>query len=79
MIPQELHYRFMIIYSFQLSKFLMKTKNFVGAARMLMRVIDNIDYFPDSKINIYTSTFFACHQSGLESAAYKWATKLNEP
>jgi WD repeat-containing protein 19 len=44
--------------------------NHLGAARMLIRVANNISQFPSTTVNILTTTVAECTQAGLKQAAY---------
>lgn len=69
-IPLDLNNKLTLIHSFQLSKRLIKMGNHMGAARMLIRVSNNISQFPNSTVNILTTTVAECTQAGLKKAAY---------
>jgi len=51
----------------------------MGASRLLIRVCENISQFPNSKINIITTTVGECSQAGLKQAAYNWSCVLIRP
>ena len=53
--------------------------NHMGAARLLIRVCNNISLFPQNHTNIITSTIGECTQSGLKQNAYHWACVLIRP
>lgn len=53
--------------------------NHVGAARMLVRVSNNISQFPNSTVNILTTTVAECTQAGLKKEAYNWSCILVRP
>lgn len=53
--------------------------NHMGAARMLVRVSNNISQFPNSTVNILTTTVAECTQAGLKKAAYSWSCILVRP
>lgn len=55
-IPFDLNNKLMLIHSFQLAKRLVKIGNHLGAARMLIRVAQNISQFPNTTVNILTTT-----------------------
>lgn len=78
-IPFDLNYKLMLIHSFQLAKRLVKIGNHLGAARMLIRVADNISQFPSTTVNILTTTVAECTQAGLKMAAYKQSCILVRP
>jgi WD repeat-containing protein 19 len=78
-IPFDLNYKLMNFHSFQLAKRLVKMGNHMGAARMLIRVSNNISQFPSTKVNILTTTVAECTQAGLKQAAYQFACILVRP
>jgi len=78
-IPYDLGVKLTMIHSFQLSKRLIKMGNHLGAARMLARVCNNISQFPNSTVNILTTTVAECTQAGLKKEAYKWGCILVRP
>ena len=78
-IPFDLNNKLMLIHSFQLAKRLVKMGNHLGAARMLIRVAENISQFPSTTVNILTTTVAECTQAGLKQAAYKQSCILVRP
>lgn len=78
-IPYDLNNKLTLIHSFQLSKRLIKMGNHMGAARMLVRVSNNISQFPNSTVNILTTTVAECTQAGLKKEAYNYACVLVRP
>jgi WD repeat-containing protein 19 len=69
-IPHELSSRLINIHSYQLAKRLVKMNDHLGAARLLIRVCQNISQFPNNMVNIMTTTIGECSQSGLKQNAY---------
>lgn len=65
-IPFELYNKLMLLHSYQLAKRLVKHGNHLGAARLLIRVCNNISLFPQNMSNIMTSCIGECSQSGLK-------------
>ena len=51
----------------------------LGAARLLIRVCNNISQFHHNKVPIITTTVGECAQGGLKAAAYQWACVLIRP
>ena len=78
-IPFDLNSKLMLLHSYQLAKRLVKMGNHLGAARLLIRVCNNISLFPQNHTNIITSTIGECTQSGLKQNAYHWACVLIRP
>lgn len=65
-IPHELSQRLLFIHSYQLAKRLVKMGDHMGAARLLVRVCQNISQFPNNMVNIMTTTIGECSQAGLK-------------
>ena len=78
-IPFELYNKLLLLHSYQLAKRLVKLGNHLGAARLLIRVCNNISLFPQNMSNIMTSCIGECSQSGLKRQAYHWACVLIRP
>jgi len=78
-IPFELNNKLMLIHSYQLGKKLVKLGNHLGAARLLVRVCQNISQFPQNSTNILTSCVGECSQSNLKQQAYIWSCMLVRP
>ena len=49
------------------------------AARMLLRIAQNISKFPAHIVPILTSTVIECHRSGLRYSAFNYAAMLMRP
>ncbi|KRZ43699.1 WD repeat-containing protein 19 [Trichinella pseudospiralis] len=49
------------------------------AARLLIRIAENINDFAMHAVQIYTLTAIECWYSGMKSTAYKWAAVLMRP
>ena len=69
----------MVLHSYMLARRLVKMGDHVGAARMLIRVANNISQFPTHKISILISTVAECSKAGLKQAANQWALVLMQP
>ena len=78
-IPFDLYNKLMLLHSYQLAKRLVKLGNHLGAARLLIRVCNNISLFPQNMTNVMTSCIGECSQSGLKRQAYHWACVLIRP
>jgi len=70
-IPFDLFNKLMLLHSYQLVKRLVKMGNHVGAARLLIRVCNNISLFPQNMAQVMTSCIGECTQAGLKRAAYQ--------
>jgi len=78
-IPFELFNKLMLLHSYQLVKRLVKMGNHLGAARLLIRVCNNISLFPQNMAQIMTSCIGECTQANLKRQAYQWACVLIRP
>lgn len=78
-IPFELNQRLMLIHSFTLAKRLVKINDHQGAARLLLRVAQNISQFPQNMVNILTSCVAECTKANMKQAAFQWACVLMRP
>merc|ERR1712070_176392 len=75
----HLRQQFVLLHSYQLSKKMVKAGDQMGAARMLLRVAQNVSKFPVHLVNILTSTVICCQRSGLKASAYEYAVQLMRP
>ncbi|XP_057660350.1 WD repeat-containing protein 19 [Diorhabda carinulata] len=78
-IPFEMYTNLMLLHSYILVKLHVKRGQHLNAARMLIRVADNISKFPSHVVPILTSTVIECHRANLRQVAYKYATTLMNP
>jgi len=78
-ISFNLNNKLMLVHSFILAKRLIKLQDHLGAARLLVRVSNNISQFPSNVANILTSTVAECVKSGLKEAAFNWSCVLARP
>ena len=62
-----------------LGKKLVKMGNHMGAARLLIRVCQNISLFPQNMTNILTTCIGECSQSNLKQQGYIWSCVLVRP
>ena len=75
-VPKNLRQSFSLIHSYLLVKGLAKSGDHLNAARMLIRVANNISKFPAHDASILTSCVIECQRSGLKAMAFKYASKL---
>ncbi|CAG0902490.1 unnamed protein product, partial [Darwinula stevensoni] len=68
-----------LLHSYILVKLHVRRGEHRMAARMLVRVADNISRFPAHKVPILTSTVIECHRSGLKESAFNFAAMLLRP
>jgi WD repeat-containing protein 19 len=78
-IPYELTQRLVLLHSYQLAKRKVKMGDHMGAARLLVRVCQNISQFPQNMTNIMTTCIGECSQAGLKQQAYQQACVLIRP
>ncbi len=65
--------------SYILVKSLVAINDHSNAARMLVRVAQNISKFPKHVVPILTSTVIECQRAGLKRTAYEYASMLMRP
>ena len=78
-IPVEMSESLELLHSYILGKMHLKRADHLLAARMLIRVANNISKFPAHAVNILTSTVIECFRSGLKKSAFEFATTLLQP
>ena len=69
----------MLLHSYVLAKILVRMGDSAGAARMLLRVAQNISSFPKDVVRILTSTVVLCQKAGLKASSYEYAKALMHP
>lgn len=77
--PQELQRALLLLHSYVLVKSLVSISDHHNAARMLVRVSQNISKFPKHVVPILTSTVIECHRAGLTRTAFEYASLLMRP
>mmetsp|Transcript_37661 Transcript_37661/g.118764 ORF Transcript_37661/g.118764 Transcript_37661/m.118764 type:complete len:1376 (+) Transcript_37661:207-4334(+) len=77
--PQDLHKQLMLLHSYILVKSLVKLGDHEAAARMLIRVGNNISKFPSHVVPILTSTVIECQRANLKKTAFDYASMLMRP
>uniref|UniRef100_A0A3Q3W5I8 WD repeat domain 19 n=1 Tax=Mola mola TaxID=94237 RepID=A0A3Q3W5I8_MOLML len=78
-IPAEMATNLMILHSYLLVKIHVKRGDHMKAARMLIRVSNNISKFPSHVVPILTSSVIECHRAGLKNSAFGFAAMLMRP
>uniref|UniRef100_A0A0X3PB08 WD repeat-containing protein 19 n=1 Tax=Schistocephalus solidus TaxID=70667 RepID=A0A0X3PB08_SCHSO len=68
-----------LLHSYTLAKLHIKAGNHVNAARLLIRVAQNISKFPSHVVPILTSTVIECQRVGLKTASFTYASMLLRP
>ncbi|KRZ88049.1 WD repeat-containing protein 19 [Trichinella sp. T8] len=76
-ISLEMKTTLMLLHSYLLSA--VRRKLHPLAARLLIRIAENINDFAMHAVQIYTLTAIECWYSGMKSTAYKWAAVLMRP
>ncbi|KRX83277.1 WD repeat-containing protein 19 [Trichinella sp. T6] len=75
----EMKTTLMLLHSYLLVKSAVRRKLHPLAARLLIRIAENINDFAMHAVQIYTLTAIECWYSGMKSTAYKWAAVLMRP
>ncbi|XP_030643578.1 WD repeat-containing protein 19 [Chanos chanos] len=78
-IPAEMATNLMILHSYLLVKIHVKRGDHLKAARMLIRVSNNISKFPSHIVPILTSAVIECHRAGLKNSSFSFAAMLMRP
>jgi WD repeat-containing protein 19 len=78
-IPAEMVQNLMLLHSYILVKLHVKQGNHMKAARLLIRVANNISKFPSHVVPILTSTVIECQRAGLKGSAFGFAAMLMRP
>nr|XP_039264721.1 WD repeat-containing protein 19-like [Styela clava] len=78
-IPSEMESNLLILHSYILARSHIKRGDHLKAARMLIRVAENISKFPGHIVPILTSTVVECHKSGLRASSFSYAAMLMRP
>ena len=63
-VPWEMAHNLMVLHSYTLARLHVRRGEHRTAARMLLRVANNISKFPSHVVPILTSTVIECHRSG---------------
>jgi WD repeat-containing protein 19 len=67
------------VHSYVLVKHHVQMENHLGAARLLIRVCNNISRFEKHAVQILTSAVIECQRADLLQSAFDLATKLMQP
>lgn len=78
-VPMHLRSTFVLLHSYDRVKSLVKRGDHMSAARMLLRIAQDVSKFPQHKIKILCSTIIECHRAGLNVSAYEYASALMRP
>ncbi|CAJ0580754.1 unnamed protein product, partial [Mesorhabditis spiculigera] len=75
-VPNEMQYSMMLVHSYLIVRNLIKRDDTMHAARMLIRVAQNISWFMTHSVSILTSAVVICTKAGLRGAAHRFAVQL---
>nr|XP_053654166.1 WD repeat-containing protein 19-like [Cherax quadricarinatus] len=75
-IPADMISALMLLHSYTLARMHVKRGDHLKAARMLIRVANNISKFPAHMVPILTSTVIECQRSGLKISSFNFAAML---
>ncbi|XP_014276394.1 WD repeat-containing protein 19 isoform X2 [Halyomorpha halys] len=78
-VTSELSSLLSLVHSYRLVRLHVKLSNHLLAARLLLRVADNISKFPAHTVPILTSTVIECHRAELKHSAFTYAAMLMKP
>ncbi|CAJ0941201.1 unnamed protein product, partial [Mesorhabditis belari] len=78
-VPLEMQQSLMLIHSYLIVKNLIRRDETLKAARMLIRVAQNISRFSTHSVSILTSAVVICTKAGLKGAAHRYAVQLMQP
>ncbi|RZF45403.1 hypothetical protein LSTR_LSTR002846 [Laodelphax striatellus] len=78
-ISTELLNNLMLLHSYILVRLHVRRGSHLNAARMLIRVADNISKFPSHIVPILTSAVIECHRADLKARAFSYAAMLMKP
>lgn len=78
-VPIELLRTLELLHSYVLAKRLVKHEDHEGAARMLLRCVDDLSRFKANSVALLTTTVVESHRAGLKKAAYDYSMMLMEP
>uniref|UniRef100_A0A5K3EM40 WD repeat-containing protein 19 n=1 Tax=Mesocestoides corti TaxID=53468 RepID=A0A5K3EM40_MESCO len=78
-VPAEMLDNLSLLHSYILAKLHIKTGNHLIAARLLIRIAQNISKFPSHIVPILTSTVIECHKVNLKHTGFTYASMLLHP
>lgn len=78
-ITLQMRQMFILLHSYMLVKVMVRHGDHLSAARLLLRVAANISKFPQTVVQILTSTVIECQRAGLKASAYEYAVMLMRP
>lgn len=78
-VSLQLRQAFVLLHSYMLVKSMVKRNDHMMAARLLLRVVQNISKFPKHIVPLLTSTVIECQRAGLKASSYEYAATLVRP
>jgi len=75
-VPLQMRNQFVALHSYECAKSLMKQKDHLGAARLFLRVAQNVSKFPLHTVGILTATVIECKRAKLNASCYEYAVML---
>ena len=78
-VPLALRSQFVILHSYIRVRSLAKRGDHMSAARMLLRVAQNVSRFPLHVVPILCSTVIECQRAGLKGSSFEYAAVLMRP
>jgi WD repeat-containing protein 19 len=79
-VPLLMRQIFILLHSYELVKTMIKRQEHYNAAKLLLRVAQNISRFPRNKVpSILTATVIECQLAGLKASSYEYAVTLVRP
>lgn len=78
-VSLQLRQTFVLLHSYLLVKSLVRRGDHMMAARLLLRVTQNVSKFPTHVVQFLTSTVIECQRAGLKGSSYENAVILMRP
>lgn len=78
-VPLLMRQSFVLLHSHHLAKGSVQRQDHLTAARLLLRVAQNVSKFPSRIVPILTATVIECQLAGLKASSYEYAVMLVRP
>ncbi|KAK3876370.1 hypothetical protein Pcinc_018852 [Petrolisthes cinctipes] len=78
-VPADMSSALLLLHSYTLARVHVKRGDHLKAARMLIRVSNQISKYPAHMVPILTSTVIECQRSGLKNSSFNFAATLMRP
>jgi hypothetical protein len=75
----QLRQTFVLLHSYILAKYYLNMKDHLMAARLFLRVAQNVSKFPQHVVGILTTTVVECSRAELKSSGHEYALMLMRP